>query len=380
MSYRLSFSGGMAGAVVTGDPYEQGYQHGRALVEVIEANLVHSRQTTEALIARGRGDDLDAVLELASDHHFAIRPNLREELVGIAEGAGVSYRDILELNFPANTLVQFVRECSHAAASPEVTGDGQIRLGKTRDLKQAGTTNVILQRVFPDGLETVEMTHAGSVLITGSGLNSHGLHFTTSGVWGRAVKPDYSKSGEAIFSADVGEALRVCRTVDEFTDFVSAEPVLINLNLIVADADGAIAALEVATNGTTRHDAVHGRIARTNHYHDPSHLVWNPTPDEYPSSFRRYDTLVETLGEGGIGQEQMWGLLSSHEYLPWGSICRHPAEGFQSITTSAAVTTWPAGHLEAWVGQPCYRDPSRRRRNDAPVASVNAGSPERVSP
>ncbi len=360
MSLRLSFSGGMAGAVIKGDPYEQGYQHGRGFAPVIEANLVHSRRTTAALIERGRGADLDRLVTLASEHHFAIRPNLKAELVGIAEGAGVSYQDILELNFPANTLGQFVRECSHAAAAPYVTGDGQIRLGKTRDLKHPGTTNVILHRVFPDGLETVEMTHAGSVLITGSGLNSYGLHFTTSGVWGRAVKPDFSEADQAIYSADVGEALRVSRTVDEFTAFVSAEPVLINLNLLVADADGAIAALEVATNGTTRHDAVDGRIARTNHYHDESHLEWNPTPDEYPSSFRRYQTLVETLDQGGIGQEEMWDLLSSHEYLPWGSICRHPADGFQSITTSAAVTTWPEGHLEAWVGQPCDRDPQRR--------------------
>lgn len=368
MRLRLSYSGGMAGAVVKGDPYEQGFQHGRAFQTVIEANLAHSRTSAEALIAKGRGADFDAVLDAASAYHFGIRPDLEPELVGIAEGAEIAFREALELNFPANTLVQFVRECSHAAAAPYVAGDGQVRLGKTRDMKHAGTTNVILHRVFPDGLETVEMTHGGSVLITGSGLNSHGLHFTTSGVWGRAVQPDFRRAGEALFSADVGAALRTSRTVDEFTDAVASQPVLINLNLLCADADGAIAALEVASNGTTRHDAVDGRIARTNHYHHPTHEVWNPTPEEYPSSFRRYATLVERLAEGGIGQEAMWDLLSSHEHLPWGSICRHPAPGFASITTSAAVTTWPEGHMEAWVGQPCDRDPSRRPHGAASVS------------
>jgi hypothetical protein len=84
---------------LSGEPYERGRQHGAALRPRIR--LLRDRLFRDMIFKRGpaMGAAFTAVLwGILSRMHPHVPRELREEMRGVADGAGVSYRDILLLN------------------------------------------------------------------------------------------------------------------------------------------------------------------------------------------------------------------------------------------------------------------------------------------
>ena len=84
---------------LTGDPYERGRQHGAALRD--QVRLFRDRLYLDIVFGRGRalGAAFTAVLwGVATRMHLHIPRELRAEMRGVADGAGISYRDILLFN------------------------------------------------------------------------------------------------------------------------------------------------------------------------------------------------------------------------------------------------------------------------------------------
>ncbi|MFN8523435.1 MAG: C45 family peptidase [Chloroflexota bacterium] len=84
---------------VEGPPYARGLQHGRQLAP--EIKLLRQRLFTDIIYRQGRlmGTGFSAVLGgLLARMHPHIPRELREEMRGVADGAGVRYRDILLFN------------------------------------------------------------------------------------------------------------------------------------------------------------------------------------------------------------------------------------------------------------------------------------------
>ena len=84
---------------LAGDPYERGRQHGRLLAPQIR--LFRDRLYRDIVFKKGRG--LGTVFTaglygLLSRMHRHIPRELRDEMRGVAAGAGVSYRDVLLFN------------------------------------------------------------------------------------------------------------------------------------------------------------------------------------------------------------------------------------------------------------------------------------------
>ncbi len=98
-SARIDQHDGFLVVELTGEPYERGRQHGAALRPQIR--LLRDRLFKDIVFKRGRamGAAFTAVLwGILSRMHPHIPRELREELQGIADGAGVSYRDVLLAN------------------------------------------------------------------------------------------------------------------------------------------------------------------------------------------------------------------------------------------------------------------------------------------
>jgi hypothetical protein len=84
---------------LVGEPYERGRQHGTALRS--EVRFFRDSLYRDLLFKRGRtmGAAFTAVVYgLAARMHPHISRELREEMRGVADGAGVSYRDVLLFN------------------------------------------------------------------------------------------------------------------------------------------------------------------------------------------------------------------------------------------------------------------------------------------
>jgi isopenicillin-N N-acyltransferase-like protein len=347
----------MSGVILTGDAYKQGFLHGRACADAVVRNIEVMKTGRDKMASRGRDYDYEGIVDNAVRFASSFRPTFEDELRGIADGSGANYRDVLHHNLPVYLLATLLPwECSQVLVGRARTGDGQIRLAKTRDTRGDSMTNVLLHRTMPDGMELVEVTHAGSITITGSGMNSAGLMFSTSGIWSKRTVLPFEDASNRWLVADVGGLLRTCTTIDEFHTGLEQHGRAANLNLACADATGAMAALEVSQDRVVRVDAQDGFLVRTNHFHAPELVQHNPTPEEYESTYQRYETATAFVEKEPVSQDRMWAIVGSHEHSPTGCICRHREQVQDgSVTTYAAVSSWPEGRMEAWVGYPCQR-------------------------
>jgi len=99
-----------------GTPYEMGYQHGAAQREVIR------RWVSQEVYGRrilGQGQSCGVLLAQARQMADGLPLEIRRELRGIADGAGVSYEDVLLLNLVLNRLLsQPLTPSSAPLASP----------------------------------------------------------------------------------------------------------------------------------------------------------------------------------------------------------------------------------------------------------------------
>ena len=99
-----------------GTPYEMGYQHGVAQREVIR------RWVSQEVYGRrilGQGQSCGVLLAHARQMADGLPLEIRRELRGIADGAGVSYEDVLLLNLVLNRLLsQPLTSSSAPFASP----------------------------------------------------------------------------------------------------------------------------------------------------------------------------------------------------------------------------------------------------------------------
>jgi isopenicillin-N N-acyltransferase like protein len=96
---RVQESGGLLVVELSGEPYERGRQHGEALRSQVQ--FFRDRLYGDIIFKRGRafGAAFTAVIYgLLTRMHPHIPRELREEMRGVADGARVSYRDIVLLN------------------------------------------------------------------------------------------------------------------------------------------------------------------------------------------------------------------------------------------------------------------------------------------
>lgn len=114
------------------------------------------------------------------------RPEMYEELQGIAQGSGLPLDDILLLNIPAYFLCESFRhitqECSMLCVRGQAAADGCTYIIKNRDMGMP-MEQALVRHIYPDGQEIIEVGGAGILTYPAVGINSHGLAVTTTGFW-----------------------------------------------------------------------------------------------------------------------------------------------------------------------------------------------------
>ncbi len=357
MSSRLSVRGGVPVVHLTGSPYRQGLEHGRAFSDLIVTNVAEARAGSARLAARGRVFDEAGIARQTYAYACEQMPELEDELVGLSRGSGVAFDDIITHNFPIYVLASLMPfDCSQIVCSGDHFLDGQSRMAKTRDVRFDSMRNVALHRRLPNGRETVELTVAGCLTLVGTSMNSDGLRLGTSGVWAKARGIDDSALGHAWVTSSLDEVIRTCTTIDDVESKLRTQRRLTNINLCAADASGAVAVLELTVDGVWRHDYPDGNAVRTNHYLSPELADRNADYSPDVSTYHRWDVIERALAEPDPwDDEKLWHLMGSHDGFPQLGLCRHRVSDRDSETTYGSVLTWPEGVLEAWVGRPCER-------------------------
>ena len=340
-------------AILKGTGYEQGFQHGEQLREVIWKNVGLVRQ----FIVDHNVDTVSYNEFNLKDEQYWINnvPELIEEMHGIADGSGISYADILLLNLPNYFMKDHFKkqECSMILARGDATLDHKTYIIKNRDmglyLEQA-----IMHREYPDGVRITEVNGAGTVTYPAGGLNSYGVAATNTGFWSDKSPSDYDHVGEVASIINSHVILRSCKTAREGLEWALNLKRMNGLHLMIADRKEAFLIEITKDDAVVFEDDGSGLMFRSNHFQSEKLKGLNPTPDKYPSTHFRYARLKELLEEkkGSIRFQDLFRIMSDHENGV-NCICRHPHPGYPARTMSATMIVLEDEEVWTTIGNPC---------------------------
>lgn len=350
---------------VFGLPYEQGWQHGRALRDAIDHNvaLYFDRFAGEAGLSR------DDVLTLADAYAPAIArfsPDYYAGMEGIAAGSGRPFTEIVAINvryellYPAITAnmhqangagqARLADGCTAFAVPPSRSTDGHLLIGENWDWIP-GVAGALVYVTPEDGPETLTFTEAG-VFGGKIGFNSAGLGLCINGLYSQ---DDHASVDGLPFHVLCYHILRE-RSLEAARAAIWAAPRAVSANYLLAQAPATFVNVETAPSGCLELNGNGGCLVHANHFVDPPALNLDE-PDPRPLSRRRHARLAELLGGPepiAIGELQVW--LGDHVGFP-NAVCTHedPADRpYDRVTTVASIILdLTAGEMHIAAGSPC---------------------------
>ncbi len=357
---------------LSGTPYEQGMQHGRALADAIAANcdVYYDRLRREARLSRVETKErcrgyLSSLKVQSEDYVQGMR--------GISDGAGIPFDDIVMLNLRYELLYfQYGLKqkgelgevpsdksgdppgggCTAYALLPEATKSGHLMVGQNWDWIPA-SRGALLRSEELNGLRVLGFTEAG---IVGAkiGLNSAGVGLCINGMlttkddWSRHTRPFHLRCYEILRRDNFDAALAV----------VEGEPRACTTNFLIAQAPDQVFDLEAAPDVVGRIACDGGCLSHANHFENPAALgVEEPPNERRHNSEHRAKRLRELLAGGQpFDLDSLQEALRDHANHP-NSVCRHedgdlpPEEHIHTVTS--IVMDLAAGTLWASDGPPC---------------------------
>lgn len=283
-------------------------------------------------------------------------PEIAAFVDGMAEGYGVP-ADAL---FAAH-LRYAIEDRRDAPPIPEegcsvfavTRADGTTLLAKNRDnpVGMRGMHALLRQSDPAWGGRTILCVGSfGSMPSASSGMNSDGLCLVDTAVRTNDL-------GIGALRYDLMEALLIrCGDVAEALAMIERVPHVGGGNLLLSDAGGAIAAVEIGHRrlAVTRPDGA-GWMARTNHVLDATLAAWlreqpgSPPREHSESRLARIRARLAAASDWEVGD--CAALLSEHAEQTGGApICRHDAD---TATMSGAIYDPAARVLHLSAAQPC---------------------------
>ncbi len=298
---------------------------------------MHCRRSYEEAFERSVGWSWGQALEATADLIPPVEaafPQYLEEMHGIAEGAGLPFRDIFAMNARTEVMwaatvrqseaerARFARECSAFALLPSRTDNGHTVLGQNWDwLAHSSDSLVILEVEQPELPNFVTVVEAG--LLAKSSINSAGLGVAVNAL---------------VTSADTGEpgipfhvlirAFADCESLTDAVHVASRHVRSSSGNYLIAHADGIAVDLETAPGdyrGITSILPTEDALVHTNHFvrevagpRDAAHYAM-------ADSLVRLQIVQRSIAEAPTlaTVPTLRNALSSHADFP-AAVCCHP--------------------------------------------------------
>jgi isopenicillin-N N-acyltransferase-like protein len=326
-------SDGFSIALLSGAPYERGFQHGQLLAERIR--LMRDTLYRDLIFRSGRAVGYGflalsrGLLAIMSRH---IPSELRDEMRGVADGSGVAYQDILFFNcfddllhslvrlvlaLPAPLRARMGMACSCFVSLPEPGDTGPMLVGRNLDYYLEGgllgadgiVTRTMKEQVvcfIARPLRTqpyLSIAWPGFVGVV-TGLNADGLSFSCL----TSALPGQTPNGTPL-PLLYRWMLERCSSLDQVDSVLKSSRRTVGNNLVVASAANADAALfEFTPRVVRRVPASNGRVLTTNHFQD-SDLAATQQPWLMPNSVHRHRRLQELCTPPGMTLAKAQGAL-----------------------------------------------------------------------
>jgi hypothetical protein len=324
------------------------------IVEAIKARFAQIRSD-------GPDERFESLMQETAEVLQEIDPPTLEMIRGQAEALGLEFDALLRYD-----LVSYLRDdliarqtassanegCTTWAAVGSATADGKPLLVKNRDYRPEHLPLQVLVTASPAvGYRYIYGASAGSPGVFNSGMNQRGLAVADTNVRSTDIGPglpDYSLMMHILEEHD---------TVRSAVDYLTSVPRMGRNNLILADAKGDVAVIELGYHHFAIVEAQNGIVVNTNHFVSPSlkesFVDCNP-PRVKGKSFHRYDLVRRELeaARGSIDVAFAQRLMATHAG-PLASICRHLELDGQSATISTAIYQPARRTLRVCHGYPC---------------------------
>lgn len=273
------------------------------------------------------------------------------EVAGLAEGFGRSFETIVTY-LHLGILSDFAVDGCSAWSWGASTANGPI-LVKNRDYRGE---HARLQRVFlhkdpaRPGQAVLCVGSLGSPGAFSSGMNAHGLALVDTHVSTRDHGPGllcYFLMTRILWS---------CRSLDEALQMVAEVPHAGGGNIVMADASGACAAVELGHRAWSA-ETGGAYVARTNHFLSPEcapaflPVASDPMSTSTMGRHARIRSWLESRDDGPTVQEAA-ALMATHSDDGQEALCRHGEDGDAS-TISCAIFAPAELRLYFSARKPC---------------------------
>jgi len=327
--------------VVSGSGRERGLQHGRACPD-----LVRGCYDRFGKFEGARPGEVEGILQTLEHSLRQALPDVLEEIEGIAQGASMSYEEIMQLNFCEEIWNRTTGWCTTICFTD--TPDGPL-VAKTQDVGEGDEQFTILQKVenSDGGHDFIRGTFAGTIWTT-AGINAAGLALA-----GSSIKPrSLGREGVPMHAA-LQACLERCATVEAAEDMLSGFTIHgKGINLMMADdLSNAMLTERLPARQAPRYPRG-GVLFATNHCGTPDMQVLLVDDQEWlDNSTARYALLSQATRTVPQSREGMESLLRLHS--PTGSICQHGGAGGRFHTIAAYVLAPTQRELWLAKGSPC---------------------------
>jgi len=250
-------------------------------------------------------------------------------------------------------------ECTSVAAIGDATADKKSIAGMNVDATSRDRTERIIVSAKPSGYNSY--LSEGSPLIDGiKGINNKGLTLVGAGVQtSDGVKAYMQRKTVGIPVLLLSKVVHErCNNIGEAIQLLKEIKLrgYLGQNLVMVDSKDNMACVEISYEKLNiRKPYPDNIIAATNHFSSKELNHICPSPEQMPSSYKRYDRAMELLISytGEISPETIKTIQRDHVNGPGpNSICEHG-----TTRTLIAIILQPA-ELRLWVspGNPCVNE------------------------
>jgi isopenicillin-N N-acyltransferase-like protein len=329
---------------LSGTPYEIGCQHGSRCAEEIRTFLADRLARIDLL--RGEPLDRSAALAAAGGHLKWIEaalPELAQEIQGLADGAGISYREAALLQVRRELILHPANpsQCCDCTSVGCFDASGRAVLAQNIDLAGGMEELALILRVIPaDPARPRLCMFTFKGLCGYLGVNSAGLAIGLNMVFSRGWRPGvppYLLIRHLLGLRSLGEVVSELRRIRRASS-----------RYLLASDGRAIVGIEMTVDDErllTGPPLVHA-----NHFVHPDLLGAEALdPATLAASRRREETMRRRLAGG----QSPAAILADHDGYPR-SICAHNLGTLTRTDTVGSVVLWPAAaELQALAGHPC---------------------------
>jgi isopenicillin-N N-acyltransferase like protein len=337
---------------ISGSHREMGCQIGRACAQQVR----HSITSAQALLEKTY-DDLQLTWEGAQIQSRKYLPYAQErypqyvdELLGIAEGADVSFDDVVAVNAMEAVTIDALHltKCTSMAVNEQRTADGHVLIAHNEDWLPEDEQDVFLVHATPeDEPQFLAMTYG--CLLPNIGFNSAGIAQCCDSVYptdSRIGVPRLVASRAVLGSRTPADAIRHMLVPQRAAGY----------NHLLAHESGELYNVEVSARKFSILYGEDGYLVHTNHYLDYSMQKIENEPDELIGTRVRFFRAMRLLKRTPLHTvKTLQAIQRDHMNFP-NSICNHSIEGYaldQELTINAMVIDLTARTMHLAWGNPC---------------------------